>query len=105
MGEKEEARVLARFQKEVDEHVSVIKVCVKKGEKPEAVLWVNELLAMKQEWELRSRRVSAMGVWVPGKAQINEVKLKNEAARLAAARVAIVSSAIKEAKALVESMP
>ena len=105
MGKTEEGRVLARFRKEVEEHVAVIKVCVKKKEKPEAVLWVNELLAMRHEWDLRSRRVSAIGVWTPSKAVINEVQLQNDIARLAAARVAIVDNAIREAKALVQSMP
>lgn len=104
MGETEEARVLARFKKEVDEHLVIIENDVKKGDIQDAVLWVNELESMKEHWDIKARQAAAYRGWLPPeRAEIRMADIRKEAARIAASRVAILDKAIRKGRALIES--
>jgi len=104
MGEKEEGRVLARFGSEVKEHMEIIEEDVAKGDIADATLWVNELMRMREEWALRARKKSAGIIWVPDKAEARIAEVREEARRMAQARLGILDDAIKKAQAMIKSI-
>jgi len=43
--------VLNKFKEDVNAHFEIIKDCVKRDERKEAMDWTNELLVMRDTWE------------------------------------------------------
>ena len=104
MGETEEARVIARFKKDVVEHMEVIEADVAKGDIADATLWVNELMRMREDWALRARKRAAGIGWVPDKAEARLVEIRESARKMAQARLAILDEAIKKGKSMIQSI-
>lgn len=46
----EEHTIIKRFKEDVRQHVEVIDDEINKGRKGEAVLWLNEIMVMRQTW-------------------------------------------------------
>jgi hypothetical protein len=92
VNKNDEARVIGLFTKEVQEHVEIIEDEIKKGNKDEALLWTNELLAMRDTWaEIAAKRpVIHITDWTGRSATIDT----SEAQRLAKLRVNITSAAL-----------
>ncbi|MBI1936465.1 hypothetical protein HYS31_08615 [Candidatus Woesearchaeota archaeon] len=47
----EEHGIISKFKKDVAEHIDIIEDEINKGNREEVVLWLNELLSMRNAWQ------------------------------------------------------
>jgi hypothetical protein len=102
VNKNDESRVIGAFVKDVQEHVEVIQGEIKKGNKDEALLWTNELVAIRDTWAEITARKPAIHItdWAGGNVTIDNA----EAQRLAKLRLNIVSAALAQLEKKFQSL-
>jgi hypothetical protein len=102
VNKNDEARVIGAFATEVAQHVEVIESEIKKGDKNEALLWVDELLTIRDVWADRAARKPVIHItsWAHGDVKIDPEDVQ----RLAKLRLKIVSAALAQLQKKLQSL-